>query len=92
MGAGVSVDYGSVYGLSVLGYVSTPGGPLPLGLGTTTDTGTRIENVNSASVPPYRGYRPDSRPESPTRDSDVPCRWSRQWLVRDLLGRGWSDK
>ena len=54
-GAGVSVDYGSVSDLSVLGYMSTPGGPLPLSLGTTTDTGTRVENVNSASLPPYLG-------------------------------------
>jgi hypothetical protein len=51
-GAGVSVDYGSVSGLTVLGYMSTEGGPLPILLGTTTDTGTRVQNINSAALIP----------------------------------------
>ncbi|MBW2543828.1 MAG: PEP-CTERM sorting domain-containing protein [Deltaproteobacteria bacterium] len=54
-GAGVSVDYSQVAGLSVLSFASTPGGPLPFPLGTTTDTGTRVENINAGSLPPYVG-------------------------------------
>ncbi|MBW2579220.1 MAG: hypothetical protein JRE38_14320, partial [Deltaproteobacteria bacterium] len=55
-GAGISVDYSSVLStLAVVGYMSTPGGGLPLILGSTSDTGSRIENVNSASFPPYVG-------------------------------------
>jgi hypothetical protein len=50
---GVSVDYSGVFGtLEASGYASTPGGPLPIVLGTTTDTGDRVENINSASFPP----------------------------------------
>ena len=61
-GAGVSVDYSTaVSSLSVLGYASTPSDPatgddkLPLQLGSTTDTGTRIENINSSALVPYLG-------------------------------------
>lgn len=54
-GAGVSVDYSSLCVGCVTTFQSTIGGPLPLGLGSTTDTGSRIENVNSASFPPYVG-------------------------------------
>jgi hypothetical protein len=54
-GAGVSVDYSTVAGLSVLGYLSTPGGPLPLALGVTSDTGTRVQNINSGALPPFVG-------------------------------------
>jgi hypothetical protein len=54
-GAGVSVDYSAVAGLSVVSFASTPGGPLPFPLGTTADTGSRVENVNSGSLPPYVG-------------------------------------
>jgi hypothetical protein len=54
-GAGVSVDYGSVAGLSVLGYMSTEGGNLPILLGTTSDTGTRVQNINSGALPPFVG-------------------------------------
>jgi len=36
-------------------FQSTSGGALPLALGTTTDTGTRIENINSASFSPFFG-------------------------------------
>ena len=53
-GAGVSVDYSEVLGtLAAIGYTSTPGGPLPLTLGTTIDTGSRIENINSACIPTW---------------------------------------
>jgi hypothetical protein len=54
-GAGVSVDYSGIVGLSVVSFASTVGGPLPLLLGTTTDTGSRVENINSASFPPSVG-------------------------------------
>jgi hypothetical protein len=54
-GAGVSVDYSAAPGLTVVTFQSTSGGALPLALGTTTDTGTRIENINSASFPPFFG-------------------------------------
>jgi len=54
-GAGVSVDYGSAAGLTVLEYMSTASDALPLLLGSTNDTGTRIQNVNSAALPPDWG-------------------------------------
>jgi hypothetical protein len=55
-GAGVSVDYSGVLSsLVVIGYMSTPGGGLPIMLGTTSDTGSRVENINSASIPPHVG-------------------------------------
>jgi len=54
-GAGVSVDYSGVSGLTAVSFASTPAGPLPLGLGSTTDLGGRIDNVNSAALPPYVG-------------------------------------
>jgi hypothetical protein len=55
-GAGVSVDYSTALrSLVVLGYASTPGGPLPIPLGSTTDTGTRIANVNSFALAPSVG-------------------------------------
>jgi hypothetical protein len=55
-GAGISVDYRSVLSsLAVIGYMSTPGGGLPLVLGVTSDTGSRVENINSASLPPHVG-------------------------------------
>ena len=54
IGAGVSVDYSAALGtLAVLGYASTPGGPLPNQLGTTIDTGSRIENFNSVALPGF---------------------------------------
>jgi hypothetical protein len=54
--AGVSVDYTTlVADFSISGFASTPGGPLPISLGTTTNTGTRIENLNSAAIPPGLG-------------------------------------
>ena len=54
-GAGVSVDYSGVGDLTVVSFASTPGGPLPFPLGTTTDTGSRVENINSGALPPYVG-------------------------------------
>jgi hypothetical protein len=49
-GAGVSVDYSQVAGLTVVSFLSTPSFPaLPASLGTTTDTGSRVDNVNSAA-------------------------------------------
>jgi hypothetical protein len=55
-GAGVSVDYsGALPGVTVTTFAATIGGPLPLLLGSPEDTGSRVENVNSASFPPYVG-------------------------------------
>ena len=54
VGAGVSVDYSGA--LSVIGYASTPGTPpnlLPSRFSLTTDTGSRIHNINAyALLPP----------------------------------------
>jgi hypothetical protein len=55
MGAGISVDYGGVSGLDAIHFQSTPGGALPLVLGTTIDTGSRVENINSGALVPYVG-------------------------------------
>jgi hypothetical protein len=55
-GAGVSADYSAVVGkLGVLGYLSTPSGPLPVALGSTTNTGSRIENISSVCLCPFVG-------------------------------------
>jgi hypothetical protein len=54
-GAGVSVDYSWIGGLSVTTFSATAGGSLPLLLGTVSDTGSRVENINSASFPPIVG-------------------------------------
>jgi hypothetical protein len=55
-GAGVSVDYSVVHvQLAAIGFASTPGGPLPLTLGSTIDTGTRVENINSGALPASLG-------------------------------------
>jgi hypothetical protein len=55
-GAGVSVGYsGAPDAPEVLEFTSTPGGQLPLALGETIDTGSRIENINSYSLPPEVG-------------------------------------
>ena len=53
MGAGVSVDYSAVVPLlTVFGYANTPGiAALPIELMVVTDTGSRIENINSTSAP-----------------------------------------
>ena len=56
-GAGVSVDYSAALGkLTVLGFASTPSegndSPMPIMVGTTSDTGSRIENINSLGLPP----------------------------------------
>jgi hypothetical protein len=51
-GAGVSVDYGGVL-LVVTGIGNPPGGSeLAVTLGSTIDTGSRVENINSTSFPP----------------------------------------
>jgi hypothetical protein len=52
----VSVDYSAASSaLAVLGFASTPSGPLPVDVESTNDTGSRIENLNSAALPPYVG-------------------------------------
>jgi hypothetical protein len=48
-GAGVSVDW-SQTDLEMVSFLSTPGGALPASLGTTTTTGSRVENINSAAI------------------------------------------
>jgi hypothetical protein len=49
-GAGVSIDYSQVTGLTVVSFLSTPSFPaLPASLGTTTDNGSRVDNINSAA-------------------------------------------
>ena len=56
LGAAVSVDYSAALGkLTVIGFASTPGGELPLAFETPTNTGSRIENINSFSSPPLFG-------------------------------------
>ena len=56
-GAGVSVDYSAALGkLSVISFSSMPsafGGALPLTVGDTTDTGSRIDNINSVALIPF---------------------------------------
>ena len=56
-GAGVSVDYSLALGkLSVIAFSSTPtafGEALPLTVGDTTDTGSRIDNINSVALIPF---------------------------------------
>jgi hypothetical protein len=55
-GAGVSVDYSGLTDQQyVVRFSSTPGGPLPIVLGMTADTGSRIENINSGAIPPSVG-------------------------------------
>ncbi len=55
-GGAVSVEYSAALGkLVVRGYASTPGGALPFGFGTTINTGSRIENINSTAFPPSFG-------------------------------------
>jgi hypothetical protein len=54
--ANVSVDYTEASSaFALLGFSSTPGGPLPFSLGEPIDTGSRIENISSASLPPSVG-------------------------------------
>ena len=51
-GAAVSVDYSAVLvALSMLGFASTPGAPLPLIIVETVDTGSRVESINSFALP-----------------------------------------
>jgi len=53
-GAVVSVDYSAAASkLTVLGYASTPGGPLPFVVCDTVDTGSRIECINSIALIPF---------------------------------------
>ena len=55
-GAGMTVDY-SAGNVTVVSFNNNPGlGPeLPLVLGSTTDTGTQVRNINAAAFPPYVG-------------------------------------
>ncbi len=56
IGAGVSVDYSAALPkLAVLGFANTPSegadSPLPLTFLITTDTGSRVEGINSVALP-----------------------------------------
>ncbi len=52
-GGGMSIDYTAlVADFSVVSFQSFQGGPLPLGLGATTDTGTQIRNINATVFAP----------------------------------------
>jgi hypothetical protein len=54
--AAVSVDYTEASAaFALLGFSNTPGGPLPFSLGEPIDTGSRIETISSASIPPSLG-------------------------------------
>jgi len=55
-GGGISINYAALCATCVSSFASTPGGTqLPLGLGSTTDLGGQIDNINSAALPPYVG-------------------------------------
>ncbi len=61
IGAGVSVDYSAALAkLTVLEFASTPSvgndSPLPVMAGTTINTGSRIENINSVAIPTFPGF------------------------------------
>ena len=52
-GGGVSLQYDSMCVGCITSFAATPsaGDPLPLTLGSATDTGSRIQNINSAAFP-----------------------------------------
>jgi hypothetical protein len=56
-GGGVSVDYSSLCVGCITTFAATPsaGDPLPMLLIAASDTGSRIESINSSSFPPYVG-------------------------------------
>ena len=55
-GAAVSVDYSAALGkLAVRRFRNTPGGPLPVDTREPFDTGSRVEFINSFSLPPFLG-------------------------------------
>jgi hypothetical protein len=55
-GGGVTIDYSAALGkLAVTGFASSNPAALPIHLGSTTDTGTQIRNVNIAALPPFVG-------------------------------------
>ncbi len=55
-GGGVTVDYSAAVGkLTVVTFQNIVGGPLGLALGSTTDTGTQIRNINAGAFIPFVG-------------------------------------
>jgi hypothetical protein len=58
-GAGMSVDYtAAMTELDVAAILNNSGSgsdPLPMILGSTLDLGSRVDNINAASLPPYVG-------------------------------------
>ncbi len=55
-GGGVTVDYsGAGSSLSVVSFQNFVGGPLLLQLGSVTDTGTQIRNINAGAFIPFVG-------------------------------------
>ncbi|MBW1843250.1 MAG: PEP-CTERM sorting domain-containing protein [Deltaproteobacteria bacterium] len=57
-GAGISVDYSTLCVGCITSFTNNPSAgadPMPLVLGSTNDTGSRLENINAASFAPYVG-------------------------------------
>jgi hypothetical protein len=55
-GGGVTVDYSDAVGnLTVVSFQTFLSGALGFNLGSTTDTGTQVRNVNAAAFIPYTG-------------------------------------
>lgn len=55
-GGGMTIDYSAVIGnLTVVSFANFVGGPFALQLGSVTDTGTQIRNINAAAFVPYVG-------------------------------------
>jgi hypothetical protein len=55
-GGGVTVDYSDAVGkLTVVSFQTFLSGALGFNLGTTTDTGTQVRNVNAAAFIPFTG-------------------------------------
>ena len=53
VGGGLSVDYTALTGdFTIISFSSVTSGSLPFSAGTTTDSGTQINNLNAASFPP----------------------------------------
>lgn len=53
LGGGMSIDYTALAGdFTVVTFQSFQGGLLPVGLGSTTDSGTQINNFNASSLGP----------------------------------------
>jgi len=55
-GGGITVDYSDAVGkLTVIGFQNFVGGPLALSLGSVTDTGSQVRNINAGAFVPCVG-------------------------------------